>query len=878
MRWSLLLVFSCAILAGETGLVVDPSGAAVPGARIRARAPSGALLASTTTGALGRFEISGLQRGAYLLEVEAPGFDVDQSLLRIPVAGEIRIQLAVSGARGSVSVTASRGSVEETESAAAVSAVVARDRFLDRPVNTIGNLLENQPGVLVQQTTPGQVSPFLRGLTGYQVLNLIDGVRFNNSTFRSGPNQYLAFLEPSQADRVEAMLGPASSQYGSDSLGGAIHVRTLDPREGPLHADLQLFGASADLSAGSNAVFSGGTPRFGWLLGGAARRVNDLRAGGGTDSRNVFRGFFGLSASQIRELTGDRAQDSAFTQSGAHSKILLRPTERDSFSAFYQFSSVDGVRNYKDLLGGLGRLRSDVSPQRLHFLYGRYERFSLGWLDSLSGTFSWNAQADGSVRQGLRFTDPVTEDSSRVDSYGLAVHASEAAGRRHLLSFGGEWFRELIASRRTLIRDAAPAPRRPLYPDGSRYQTWALFLQDSMEYFGGKVRAAAGGRLTGIRFTNPADAALGVARSAQNFGDATFHASLSFRLAGPVTLHGLVSRGFRAPNANDLGAVGLNDLGYEIPAADALSAGALLGASAAEGALSLGRPIQRLKAERLFNYEAGLSLRARRFYARAQVFTSELFDPIVRRTLLFPSGSLPAELGGIPVTPIPPTPAQAAQGVSPVATPLDPRAVKAFVNDGRSRYYGVESQLRWEPAAHWFVDAGYSFLAGRELNPNRNIRRLPPQQGTVGIRYAPARRWWVETLATLTGAQNRLSGGDFDDERIGASRGRNDIAAFFNGARAQAFVAGGVFLPTGETLAQIQNRVLPGVSNAGLRVPLYFSTAGWASFDLRGGYRIGERITLTAALMNLLDRNYRVHGSGFDSAGINAFAAVRYRF
>lgn len=878
MRWSFLLACCCATLAGDTGIIVDPSGAAVPAARVAVRAPSGALLVSTASDALGRFEISGLPRGAYLLEVEAAGFSVDQSLLRIPADAEIRIQLAISSVGGSISVTARRGSVEEPESAAAVAAVVPRDRFLHRPLNTIGNLLENQPGILVQQTTPGQVSPFLRGLTGYHVLNLIDGVRFNNSTFRSGPNQYLAFLEPSQADRVEAVLGPASSQYGSDSLGGTIQVRTLDPPPGPLHGDLQLFGASADLSGGANALLSGGTSRFGWLLGGSARRVNDLRAGGGTDSRHAFRRFLGLSDPLTRELAGDRAQDSAFTQSGAHSKILLRPTGRDIFSAFYQFSSLDGVRNYKDLLGGLGRLRSDVSPQQLHFLYGRYERFQLGWLDSLSGTFSWNAQTDGSVRQGLRFTDPVTSDLSRVDSYGLAVQASEAAGRHHFLSFGGDWFRERIASSRTLARDSSRIPQRPLYPDDSRYQTWALFVQDSMEFFGGRLRAAAGGRLTGIRFTNPADAALGVARSAQDFRDATFHTSLSYRLAGPLIMHALISRGFRAPNANDLGAVGLNDLGYEIPAADAIAAGALLGASAAEGALPLGRPVDRLRAERLFNYEAGLSLRARRFYARAQVFNSELFDPIVRRTLLFSAGAAPSELGGIRVTPIAPTAAQAAQGVVAVATALDPRAVKAFVNDGRSRYYGVESQLRWQPADHWFVDANYSFLAGRDLNPNRNIRRLPPQQGTVAIRYAPARRWWIETLATLTGAQNRLSGGDFDDERIGASRSRNDIAAFFNGARAQAFVAGGVFLPTGETLAQIQNRVLPGVSNAALRVPLHFSTAGWASFDLRGGYRIGERITLTAALLNLLDRNYRVHGSGFDSPGINAFAAVRYRF
>jgi outer membrane receptor protein involved in Fe transport len=123
-----------------------------------------------------------------------------------------------------VTVTAERGILREAGEATQFVSVA--EPVAGVPLPTIGHALEGQPQVLVQSTTPGQVSPFLRGLTGYHVLNLMDGVRFNNSTFRSGPNQYLAYIEPATASIVETVLGPAGAQYGSDSLGGSIHVRT----------------------------------------------------------------------------------------------------------------------------------------------------------------------------------------------------------------------------------------------------------------------------------------------------------------------------------------------------------------------------------------------------------------------------------------------------------------------------------------------------------------------------------------------------------------------------------------------------------------------------------------------------------------------------
>jgi hypothetical protein len=153
-----------------------------------------------------------------------------------------------------------------------------------------------------------------------------------------------------------------------------------------------------------------------------------------------------------------------------------------------------------------------------------------------------------------------------------------------------------------------------------------------------------------------------------------------------------------------------------------------------------------------------------------------------------------------------------------------------------------------------------------------------------------SRRLWLELSAVGAGAQNRLAPGDLDDERIGASRRRADIAAFFNGGLMAPYrrtAAGGdVFVPTGETLRQIQDRVLPvgqtingvPIANDQSRVPLLDRTRGWLTLDFRAGYSLTERVNLNFGVMNLLDRNFRIHASGVDMPGVNAFLGVHWRF
>jgi len=902
---------------GQRGLVVDESGAAIAGARLTVRSAQGTALREAATAADGTFALGPLPPGTYSLEVSAGPFEPRHLPIEVAAAEPptLRIVLGIAPVREAVTVTAGRSTIAGVERAAPFVTVRESDGFRGRPLPTVGGALDGAAGVMLQQSTYGQVSPFLRGLTGYQVLNLVDGVRLNNTTFRSGPNQYLAWVDPAQAQRIEAMLGPASAQFGSDAMGGAIQVLTPPASfrvdHGPVATGLaNLFSATTDRSWGADAGLVLRGRRLTGMLGASRRHHGDLRAGGGRDSHHVLRRLFGLSDAQIEGVLGERQVDTGFTQSGLHAKAAARLGTRQNLTAWYQRSEQQSVRGYKDLWGGLGRLQSDFDPQRLHFFYTRYEALDVGRLDWVSATFSVNSQGDGSVRQNLRLSDPIVRDIVGVDALGYGVQAGTHLGTRHAVVFGGEVYDEHVDARRDETNPASgtTVQKRALYPNGSRYATTGLFVQDDVELVrgkaGGLLAARLGGRFTRVDARTDAEAnvsdagqSLGVVDSEQRYQDLTFNAGLTWSPTRVVSLHGLVGRGFRAPNLNDLGALGLNDLGYEVPAASAIAGGALVGTSDGEGAMSTSRRVAELASERLLNYEVGVTLNWERVYVRVQGFDAELQEPIVRRTLVYPIDAPPSSLAGLAVSPIPPTAAQRAQGVVSVSTSLDPRAVKAFVNEGRARYYGADTVIRYRVSRRWSAEANYSYLAGSDLDPSRPVRRLPPQQGRLSVRFQPGTRLsWVEASASFSGPQSRLSGGDITDERIGAARRRSDITDFFRGgligpwilpgADGLAGTADDVFGPTGETVAQIRDRVLPlgatingvPVVNDSTRVPLYPHTPGFLSVNLRAGFAIVRHLDVTVALMNALDRNYRVHGSGMDAPGRSLFATARVSF
>src|SRR5438552_13916629 len=93
---------SHAIGADLIGVVVDESGAVLPGVTITAQNVETGMARTTTTGHDGRFVMPALAVGSYAVEAEAPGFApqvLEPVVATLGATLDIRMALKVGGAR-----------------------------------------------------------------------------------------------------------------------------------------------------------------------------------------------------------------------------------------------------------------------------------------------------------------------------------------------------------------------------------------------------------------------------------------------------------------------------------------------------------------------------------------------------------------------------------------------------------------------------------------------------------------------------------------------------------------------------------------------------------------------------------------------------------
>ncbi len=169
-----------------------------------------------------------------------------------------------------------------------------------------------------------------------------------------------------------------------------------------------------------------------------------------------------------------------------------------------------------------------------------------------------------------------------------------------------------------------------------------------------------------------------------------------------------MNTGFRAPNIDDLGTLGIVDFRYEIPNYD-------------------------LKPEHSFQYQFGYKYFGKLLRGEVFLYRNHLSDLIVRNKV---EGDT---IDGYPVY-------------------IKENVEEAFIQ-------GFETALEVNITRSWSLNGTLTYTYGQNVTKNEPVRRIPPMFWRMAAEYG-LKKWWINLEWLGAGKQDRLAAGDIADNRI----------------------------------------------------------------------------------------------------------------
>ncbi|MBS3754104.1 MAG: TonB-dependent receptor [Desulfobacterales bacterium] len=167
-------------------------------------------------------------------------------------------------------VSTTRNEIPVSNAAQSVT-VISEDDIMSSPFERVEDIIRSAPGVYNTRhfgtQRSGVSNPItIRGAGGNRVLMLVDGVpqnaNFNNSiawvAWGHIPKEAIA--------RIEIVRGPTSAMYGSEGIGGVIHIITKQPQK-QRQTSVRAEAGTSDTYAG-HGFFSQRFDDFGMLAAG----------------------------------------------------------------------------------------------------------------------------------------------------------------------------------------------------------------------------------------------------------------------------------------------------------------------------------------------------------------------------------------------------------------------------------------------------------------------------------------------------------------------------------------------------------------------------------------------------------------------------------
>ena len=241
-----------------------------------------------------------------------------------------------------------------------IDVITARKIAQTNAQNT-GDLLINTGTLFVQKSQQGGSSPVIRGFEASRVLLVVDGIRMNNAIYRAGHLQNIITVDQNMLERVEVLYGPTSTLYGSDALGGVVHLRTRQPRlsnSGKLESFTSTLTRLSTINQERTIHLSEELrgKKWSWLQAITYSNFGDMKMGSRYPKKYPDFGRraqyiqTGNNADQIVLNDNDRIQrNSGYKQWDILQKFLFKPNEHNQHILNLQHSNSTNVPRYDRL-------------------------------------------------------------------------------------------------------------------------------------------------------------------------------------------------------------------------------------------------------------------------------------------------------------------------------------------------------------------------------------------------------------------------------------------------------------------------------------------------------------------------------------------------
>lgn len=598
--------------------------------------------------------------------------------------------------------------------------VIGADFIAENSRRTLPDALQYTPGVLVQKTTHGHGSPFIRGFTGRQNLLLVDGVRLNNSTLRGGPVQYWNTVDALSIDHIELIKSQGSVLYGSDSAGGTLNA----------------FTKSSDFrSRASGESYAGGNASYEYRANGQGSHIGRLETEAGVGGQ--FGVWLGLSAKDFGDIedsgqgrmkgTGYPEEDLDFRFDWAispDSTITLahQYVNQDSISRWHRTLKNPGWQ-HEGHVTAPGKWTANIFDQERSLSYLRYAGENPGkssFIKRWNATLSYQSVDDSEFQDRQPAEDSIRRSSVDLETMGIDFSLESDLGPGSLV-YGFDYYHDNVDTEGSRNNAAGTSYKESLpLADDSTYDLLGVFTQyvwkasEALEITAGARYTHAEAELG--RYTDSA----GVTQADESGDwDATVGSLRAlYRLSSAWSVYGGLSQAFRAPNLDDL-------------------TGNLTSKSGnpAYGSINV-------DPEKFLTYEMGTRRTGDSWSLGASVFYTDVNDLIT--------------------------------GVMYSTTDSS-----TFTTNASEAYvYGVELEGAWKFHPQWTLSGFTAWQDGRVEGPDyivggtitdKPMNRLLPLTGSLALRWtAPSAKYWLEGRVLAATEEDRITAADqaADDQRI----------------------------------------------------------------------------------------------------------------